>query len=47
MRVHQLRFGLLQGSQPPVVVPSQGVLLVILALTSVSRRFLGRLYMRY
>ena len=44
MRVHQLHFGLLQGPQPPVEVPSPGVLLLILALTSVSRRLLGRLY---
>ena len=42
---HQLHFGLLQGSQLPIVVlyPS-GVLLVNLVLTSMSRRFRKRLY---
>ena len=45
MRVHQLHFGLLLGPQPPVVeVPSPGILLLSLALRSVSRRLLGRLY---
>ena len=39
MRVHQL-----QGPQPTVVVPSPGVLLLILALRNVSRRLLSRLY---
>ena len=44
MRVHQLHFGLLQGPQTPVVVPTPGVLVLILALTSVSWRLSGRLY---
>ena len=44
MRAHHLHFGLLQGPQPPVVVPSPGVLLLSLGLTSISRRLLGRLY---
>ena len=44
MRVHQLHFGLLQQPQPPVVgMPSPEVLLLSLALRSVSRRLLGRL----
>ena len=44
MRVNQLHFGLLQQPQPLVVeMPSPGVLLLSLALRSVSRRLLGRL----
>ena len=44
MCVHQLHFDLLQQPQPPVVgMPSPEVLLLSLALRSVSRRLLGRL----
>ena len=32
MRVHQLHFGLLQGPQPPIVVPSPGLLIYIQGL---------------
>ena len=44
MRVHQLHFGLLQGPQTPVVVLAPGILVLILAHTSVSWRLSGRLY---
>ena len=37
-------FRLIAGPQPPVLVPSPGVFLFILALTHVSQRLLGRLY---